>query len=566
MNNVGVRKTLQLLFIFYTVAFAVFVLYALFTYPAGQLVDVFLNRYLFTRGLVLFIDAMIPLTISVAAISYSVSFRQVHGQKRETRPFFKLISANLTLFIVLAVLYTVLLLGVQPLAWQRLNQMAAQSQQADLFLKWAEELTLQGDFRQANRYLDLYLLIDGENKEVLEQKEEVNLKALRQMADEEAVEQISTQERPAEGYKAHELLAQAEVYFAEEDYFSAHYYATQAFRIDSSRVEAQRLASRAWEKIASLDLSNEEKEQQELFRRKQHAYRALLEGAYIRAYTEFNQLYREYPNDSEVRKYYQESRDKVAGVTYFKDEVQEIEPRPGYDDLLFLNSAPDEPREIVYIQKAVVFEEETIFQNIEIIRFHERLVSHLRAPYGKAQGDMAVLTGIDRDAPQRQLLPVYLSGKPGAETPLYPLPQLSTLVNLRAWDKASSLGTDALWRLRRNIGRYGYIEEHSTMTLINRLMLPFCFLTLSLFAVSLGWSFRTRTLRRPPLISFLFIPFFPFMASVISDLYLAVQRVIVGFVLVSVGFSAALVVMIAVQAMLFVLALVWLAGQGSSQS
>jgi hypothetical protein len=96
-----------------------------------------------------------------------------------------------------------------------------------------------------------------------------------------------------------------------------------------------------------------------------------------------------------------------------------------------------------------------------------------------------------------------------------------------------------------------------------KMLMPCVFLILSIFSLSLGWAFRARYFGRLSLTAVILMPLVPLVLSVLSLLYVHAHRVIIGFTVLAFGFTAALVVLAALQVVLLVVALIMLAGQST---
>lgn len=125
-------------------------------------------------------------------------------------------------------------------------------------------------------------------------------------------------------------------------------------------------------------------------------------------------------------------------------------------------------------------------------------------------------------------------------------------------------GPVELWRMRNALGSFGLSRDALGVALVMKLVMPFAFLILSLLALAFGWAFRARSVTGPSTLAVLLVPLVPVVLSVLALLYVYAHRVILGFVVLAFGFTAALVVGAVLQFLLLVTALVALAGQSSS--
>ena len=267
MDNIGVRKTFSLILLFYLFFFVLFAFYSFLNFPIGMLLSLYRWPFVWANSLILLIDYLIPITATAAAIAFSVSFNAGRKKLKKSRPFHKLISANLALFITLSVIYTVLVLGVLPYLHEGIDRLFSRTRQAKVFRERAEDFVNQEEYQAALENFELYFTIDRKNEEILELKDDVQLKSISRRSEQNAPPEMKEFEKLEEP-RAFELLARARAYFDREDYYSAHYYATLAAETGNVQTEARRLAGKAWQKISSLEPGRADREARYLFERK----------------------------------------------------------------------------------------------------------------------------------------------------------------------------------------------------------------------------------------------------------------------------------------------------------
>ncbi len=569
MRKYAIGRAIQVLFVFYLLFYLGFLSYSFLTFPAARLLSAFKWRYVQTGSLVMFVDYLIPVTASAVMLAYSLFLGSTARSKKRgmLEPFYKLISANLVMFLVLSFIYTVLFLGLYPSLLYSLKRMESLSRQADLFLEKARTDLKSGDYSSSLSNFDIYLAIDPKNEGILEEKSEALAHLFGGQEAGKAQGSLVSDNLPGVQDKdAGELIEMAREYFAREDYFSAHYYATLANRIDRSKSEALRLASQAWEKISSNQPAGSDLEAARVSIRKKEGYTALVSGDPVTAYYIFNELAKVYPDDPDVKSYLGKSRAGAAGISFFLDEAEKMAPFPGLDNMVFVNTADNGSREIVFIGKMVQSEEAVFFKDIEAIRFGPagEVVYHFLAPTGKLIGHHISMNGIHRDDPEKKSLPKYFRGgrSEGQAALLRLSPEIDNLKNLRPDRLAmEAIGFASLWQVRKELEQYGYMKEYVSVEILMRSLYPFSFLIISLFSVSLGWAYRTRYLDRPPALAFLFIPLFPLIVALLVSLYLSGLKVLFSFVLLIAGFTTALPAMLVLQGVLLIAALLILAGQ-----
>ncbi len=576
------QKVVRVLLIFYLLGYFLFFLYSIYLYSQSVVIRYFMWSFLFLKATSLFVANMLPLTVSAVMLAYSLFFkvRDIYDKNGVPRPFNQLVVSPIIFFVVLTVIYTVLSIGFLPVFLRKIDDKEYLSRLAKSFsVKWEQKLKAK-NYRDALRYMELYLTIDRNNREVRSRYTDLRLKVMTSGGREklegkksyetgngESIEDVMRRGDTAVAY-----LRDAEAFFDREDYFSAHYYARLALKLDPALTAAKRLMAKAWDRISGLTssgaypITEEELKRRELYRKKKEGYVALLSGDYIDSYYIFNDLKKEYPNDPDVKVYLDKAREKLSTVAFFSDEIKEVLNLPGYRDILFVNGNEGNIREIIYIGKLIPLSSDVYLENIEVLGVDKRfgIVYHLRAPYGKLLGQTILTKCIDRNDKHKVFEATYLFGrrKHGLANIIRIKPTLVELEELKAdYKSLDSMDLASLWRVRGNLERYGLIEKYVDISILAKLLNPFSFLILSLFGISIGWFFRARYISKPPFFTYLFIPFLPVIVFMFVTMYGLGNRILFSFLTLMSGFIPALSVMIVVQAILLFFAIVFVAGQ-----
>jgi tetratricopeptide (TPR) repeat protein len=569
-----VQNPFSILFVFYLLAFGGFFFFSIFTFP--RYLAAFQWPFTWTNAFLLFMRFSIPVTVAAVAVAFSLlPTSETIRVRSGSQPFSRLVTSHLVTFITLTVMYTVLMLGLHPMAQRNMERFSSLTLQAQAFRSIADEAMEAGDRETALLNYQRYLAIDEGNRAIMELVNDMQMEIISEVPEErqEAASDLEAMRIKdlAEGKEPFELFEMAAGFYEQEDYFSAHYYARLAFQLDPNRRDAQRLAARAQEMIASKDLSMLENEEKQLFERKREGYEYFANEEYFKAFHIFRELRENYPNDADVISYLQKSQDWLSKETFFLDEAKQIDTLPGPTELLFINHSEEGEREIVYLGKLAGMEAGTFCKDIEVMRFNPQgLLYHYYAEYGRLRDGSINLHGINRSSASGQSLPRYLSGAirlraEGLPNTLTLTPALEQLTSLKAGKVASataaSIGFFSLWQVRSQIEKFGYMESFISEEILRRILLPFSFLVLCLLSVAIGWRFQARLYGRAHWILFVFMPLFPLVAVSLTSLYLTAQRIILSFVLLRLGFSLALVVLLVLQGLLLMVTMIVLAGQ-----
>ncbi|HEY9593295.1 MAG TPA: hypothetical protein VHE79_02400, partial [Spirochaetia bacterium] len=365
---------------------------------------------------------------------------------------------------------------------------------------------------------------------------------------------------------AQSLFVKARAAFDREDWFTAHYYAQAASSLDPRRIDATRLAALSWDRLSGLTETSADEATKALYQQKKEAFTLLESGNAVGAYYRFADLAVRYPKDKDIATNLAEARKQVLTTSFFVDDAKKVETLPGTQGILFLQGDA-EAREAVFIGKMVELAGgETYFYDIEAVRYAPggRVAWHLTAPYGRREGGAVLMRCIDRRDPAVQFLPLYTQGaRPATDRNLLVLKPTTEALRALAVgrDTLSAMSITELWRLRGDLASFGVPRAALNTELAMKLVMPFAFLILSLLAMALGWAFRVRATGRLPVSGIILLPLAPIVLALLSLLYLYAHRIIVGFSVLALGMSGALITLGVVQLVLLAVALALVAGQ-----
>lgn len=554
----------------YVLSFVVFTVYSLQEFQGEDVLDTFVVNWVLSDAFAAFIDHLIP--IQAFAVMLAFSLFTAGGTQQSRVRFFELARPALIVVLVLGFVYTLIVAFAEPMVAGARQQIEYRSELARDLLNAGDEAYQQQEWDRAITEYQGYLAINPTRVEV-----ESRLAEAKRRRDESQggdgretpVEEFSPGFQVS-GESAESLMERARSAMSEEDYISAHYWARLALDLDPERPEAQRMVQRARERMASPDLSDLDEDEVRLFERKREAYTAWNNGALFRAYNIFSELAEEYPRDRDVRRYLPEVEEAVRNVAFLTDEIVRNIHRPGTSDILFLNETEvgSGSRSMVSIDRLVTTGTGTYARDLEAMEVAAdgEVLSHLRARYAKFRRGRFLLQGIDPGGEQPSYLPEYLMRSEGEQ----PLPVLEVEQSPgelhRLGDSGSSFDSASVGDLLVMADLYprvGYSTFGVHLSLAMRLLLPFSFIILSFFSISVGWKWRMRYISRPPLPIVVLIPVIPVVLTVLTSLYHYLHRVILGTVLLAAGFPTALVVVVVVQAVLLFASLAVLAGQSA---
>ena len=591
------QKTVIILIIFYALAFIVFFSFSIINFAsiniigetitnpkAGELyMDISVSRdkpaskvqilsnfkisWIISNSIRLFIQYLLPIQSTALIIVFSLFFPWKAGIQSIQMPFIDVIGKSILLFLILTLIFTGLTEGILPGILKKQSDQLYLTEIALDYFKRADRDIDSGkadkDFNEISTLLKAYLQIDPDNSVVKDALDWANgAKALKTVTDKPIIDtEPSTEKNKNE---AADILDKANDYNGKAEYFSALYYANLAFKLDPSRLDAQRLAAESREAIRSLEPDKSEKDANKYFERKREGFDMLDGGNPIGAYYIFNELSKLSIDDRDIQEFLERSLEKISTTSFFTEEAREVETLPGIDDIIFL----DDDLTLIHIGKMILPEKDkAFFFNIEVITINKNgeISIHYTAPYGKfdSTSNSIIMHAIDKDNSNLSLKPKYLTGTAGnPENIILKLtPKLEELIYLgKISNNIRFMNVLELYHHALTLNKYGYIKEPVEILLLNRILKPFTFLTISFLSVSLGWLLRIRKYSFP-WIAFLLVPIITYLINNILSIYEYGMKLLLGFALFKTGFYPAFSILLVSQGIILFLVLISIASQ-----
>ena len=515
------------------------------------------------------IDILIPLAMTVFAVVFSLLLNPAHisAEKGALPGFFRLAHQVLVFIIIGTVVYGIILGVLRPVAVSARERAEADSVIAVEALERGRSYIKEGRHSDAVRAFGSYLALNPGDEAVEEELTQARA-AMRTITggDGEAPQEGFTPAQAVRGLSVGDLIRRAQEFLANEDFFSAHYYARQALDLDPESPQAQQIAARARAALQRPTPNQEEQAQAEVFRRKRDGYLALYEeDDPISAYYIFKRLQEEQPRDPDVERYYAEALERVQDVSFFIDDAQQNVDLPGSHNIVFTFMESGDIRTHVWVDKTVLATSGTYLYGIEAIGIRSGTTEyHLLADYGKMVGDVLNMRGIDRDVPQRRTEPQYVEGaRPEQEAVLLQIP-FSTDAMLQASYAGIGMeeaGVLQLLNMRSSYPGLGHRVAPVYRELLQRLTMPFAFVVLSILSVALGWRWRSRSLSRPSVFVIAMAPLVFLLAYWLAMLYIYLHRGLTTLLVATSEPLIATILLVVVETLVLVAALVVFAGQ-----
>ncbi|MBT3275284.1 MAG: hypothetical protein HN368_19170, partial [Spirochaetales bacterium] len=413
--------------ILYGVSFVVVFIYALFTFPEKNFLQLYRAPWTLYQTVLYFIGTLIPMQCTAVLLTCSFTAPPIPSLKTgPSESFSRLVSSTIGIVILLSISFVVLSEGLTPALERRLDNLQYRTIVLRNYFDLAETSRRSGDLERSEKYLEYYLHeYPGDRAAAL------ILSEVRKQSgggeQDAASEQVRHKARLTELDPAG-LLVMAKSSLSTEEYFTAYYFANLAADMSPfgspNKEAAIEITSAIQERLSSYKDDKAELERKALFEVKTQGFSDLSSSEVtlnIKAYYTFLVLSQRYPEDPEPRTYLNQSIEKLSSSVFFLSEVEDILSMPGLHDLFFVNSESGAPiRQLVSIGKVIEMENGTYARDIESVTFDAdgSLLSHQRASVGKIlntnDGSLAIyMRGIDPDDSTRFLEPEYLALEDG---------------------------------------------------------------------------------------------------------------------------------------------------------
>jgi len=567
------------IFLYYILASGLVIMGFRFIFPSAPVPLAYYSvHWRLIQGFLEYIALFPALALTALVIPFGFKIYTIEENKRFSSSFLQSINGSIFTSIIATVIYGLLFSIALPIAQNYGSNLDFRGQLYYLAKERAEEYSREEKWDEVAEFIEICETIWPEGTEHAKLKLEAEIETekdrfTRDFTPEEAPTPVGNPE-PVD---ATEALAMAQTAFNEKRYYDAHWLATLSGRLAGSgtleETRATRLAGMAWTEVNSLAPNAQETDAFRNYRLKREGYEALVTNEWIRSYYIFLELQDITPDDPDVARYFALSENGLKNVAFFADEVSTTLERTlkGAHGAVF--SFPLDLGRIVMRMNSLSFFTDSAYGiEAEIMAFDR---------YGQPLWGMEV--------PYTKILPLSLDSGPslsfllraldrtGKTDPKEPIitgygettPDNSEIVLRVSWDTflllsnlqrgLSSLSPADLRTAAKDLAACGYLPEVFESELLQRFVKPLFLLPLGIFAVAIGWRYRTSRRARYMAIPMLGILPVVFNGAVyfgrgwLGDLGI--------LAVVSFGFNTAAIIFGAGIFVLFVVSLIMLASQ-----
>ncbi|MHC6202761.1 hypothetical protein ACYULU_06165 [Breznakiellaceae bacterium SP9] len=376
-----------------------------------------------------------------------------------------------------------------------------------------------------------------------------------------------------------------------EHFYDATWLASVAERLavtNAQRQEATRVVKASWDEIASLKLNGEERKRLGYYLIKLAGYNSVQKTDWIKAYYYFRYLEYATPNDPDVRDYMRKTKEGLARQAFFLDEfdrhIGSVQTNLGFSipvkhdtlDAPAQGKAEEaEPLTVriavrtlelgAYSSFATDIEIQAVSNNATAWNVTSHYAKIFPVMMGEKEYALLVLQAIDADDITNQILPEWTG-----QTSAFP-PNKRVLLDITYRDflLLTKLRTNTPYSDQYlNIGEllraarfssYGISPYSYQAELLYRIGEPAIFISLCIFALVLGWRFRTSMRLKLILLPMLLL--LPFVFSGLISLCRIILNNVSIITVMSFGFFIAGIMFAIFAVLLFILSLISLASQ-----
>jgi hypothetical protein len=544
---------------------------------------VYKKRLIFIQAFLDWISFFPALVMSALVMPFGLNPDYEPSGKRFSPKFLIRLRPSIMTVMAAAGLFAILTFMIQPLLENRLYKMQSDSKTYQSSLKRAEAFAQNGDWNAAAGYFSVCMNIWPEKTEKIKE-----LENFIRAGSETLLYRKSAGDSPERGVMEFGIqgekqpLNPSQAVFASEKaldegrFYDAHWLANLALRLSKSgsaeAYSASRIASAAWNKISEVETDGMEDKLKRLYTQKRSGYEAASGGDWIRAYYNFSELLSIAPDDKDVQKYYALSLEGIKQTAFFIDEIEGKEDG-GIENVIFsIPRLTEGGRFVIHADYFTSFSGASYADQIEIAAFNGRNESAFKvsSSFAKIIGVnvngknrcAVLLRALDRKSDKFEWAPLWTDGEetaPGGYQILLDIDYEDFLLASEGAYETKGFFLSDFWEASKRLKPYGYASEVFEAEIIRSVNRALSFMPLSIFAIVIGWRFRSK--KRPVFSGFPMAFILPVIFNALFNLVLSSTQNLCIIIIIYMGFSAAVTAALIVTVALFVISFLALAAQ-----
>lgn len=550
--------------IFALLALACSFVLGFFYFKAPELLAQFETPYKTTHSFVIFIRIFSVVQLGVFLFGFSLLFSKMDAENileryQAMRAYLKTLCIILTVIFACNVLLTEF---IKPLLQRKLKAMEDRTEVYAQALADARNFTMLQTAHAKRMGLNAAknaLEINPNSKEAQVILQELTL---QQAAFLETEPKKPSKDLQTTNLNATALLNLANAAIKRRDFFSAHYFASQACRMSIENSAEHRRAAemlqKAWHAIENGDDSLEEKNRA-LYEKKCAAYSALQSASYIKAFQLFSAIKEEIKaeddtlNDIQVNYFLNEIRTILHKKVFYYEDLEQAPPFKNMKHFVFqINNGEHKLYEIeigsiayrkakanapekaadIYLKDLKLRKYNYLNQlSSELYSNYARLIPRLNDELKSFSTLQLSMMSDDRTMPD--VFPEILSGYPSEHDILsqdLPISVENFLLALNGQTDAEQLDLATLRRLFKMSETFGFDTVTFSREMLLRISFPFLLFVLGIALASLSWNFRFDQ-NQFRFAYIIVVPLIFLLAAMILELSVFVTDIILNFYL-----------------------------------
>jgi len=585
--NVDKLRSPQIIFIIYSLAAFLLIMIFRFIFPGMETpLELYSRSWRLIRGLIEVFNLFPAIAFSALVIPFGLaSFEE--NYKSFSDIFFKHLVSSVITSIVAAVIYAVIFFLIFPMVIRNEENMIYSADIYRFAKKGAQESSYSGQWQKASQFLEICDHIWYKSPELATLRDEIAIKLqedITEKDDERAraraalaadhrileVVPLSENQNPVDAVQAITMSQEA---FKEQRYYDAHWLANLGTRLavkgSVEAANAARLASEAWNMIASQAPNAKEKRLYELYNLKLSGYRAMEIGDWIRAFYIFQELLTYTPDDPDAKKFIAASEKNAKETAFFTEEMGLLLGE-NLNGAIF--SLPNGNGRVVLRFNSLTTSDDVSYGvGFEYMEFDANMTpkSSVISQYAKLtpfnydnkQQVLVLIHALDRFDKNNDFKGEWLIGAPAPGGIFLDISYEDLLLITDVRRGLTNLRINELFTASRKLDNYGYISKIFQAEILNRLGCVLYFMPMAIFVIIIAWRYRAK--EKPRYLFVLLLPILPIVFNGFVFLYRSVINTLGIWLVLTFGFTAALIVFITIMAVTLFVSLVSLSAQHS---
>ena len=576
----------QYMFLIYVVVFSLLIMLFRYIFPGSEApLPIYTSNWRLIQGFLEIFYWFPALAFSGLVIPFGLASFEENYQSFSEVLLKRLIVSVITA-ICAAVVYGIIFLLVQPMVKNYEDNLRFTGDLYNLAKQNANNSADEGEWFEASQFLGICdrvwignpeldnlrdrIIIGLEEQASAKPEENSARAALSSGIRSVDVLPLSEDQSPVDSTQAIEMSRKA---FEDQRYFDAHWLANLGSRLaprgSAQAVSASQFASEAWNMIALQAPNQRETRLLELFNLKLSGYQAMLSEDWILAYYIFQELLASTPDDPDAKNFYAASEAAAREKAFFIDEMElsvgNILNGPVFS-LLGANG-----RAVMRFSSLTLSKDVAYGFGFDYMDFDGsmNLNSNGTARYVKITPvtlngvhQVLVMThALDRHDKNHNYRSEWLTGGEPAGGIILNINFEDFLLLSGVRRGLSTLQIDELFTAAKKLGNSGYVKQIFEAEILNRLSSALFFLPMAIFIIIIAWRYRAR--KKPRYLFVIMLPVLPVVFHGFVFLYRSVLNSLGIWLVMTLGFTIAVIICIVTLAVMLFISLITLSAQHS---